>query len=194
MAVTYAPRNVDLNQLIQPVHVQLLDIAVIATALFVILTNDHISASTAGFILAFAGTVSSQANQLLVLIRDFELDAVSLERTSEFRHLEQEVYGQRLDLPEPVSTSEVYREWPRTGNVEIDGLSARYGPDLPEILHRVSFSIQSGQRVGIVGATGSGKSTLAKALFSFVDVTAGRILIDGLGEYSRPSSSLMTRY
>jgi ABC-type multidrug transport system fused ATPase/permease subunit len=162
-----------------------MDVVIIGTALSIILTTDGIGAASAGFILAFASTISGQAYLLLARIRNIELDAVSLERTSEYRHLEQEVSWQRLDLPESVSTSEVYREWPRTGSLEIDGLSARYGPEMPDILHQVSFSVQSGQRVGIVGATGSGKSTLAKALFSFVDVTAGRILIDGLGECSR---------
>jgi ABC-type bacteriocin/lantibiotic exporter with double-glycine peptidase domain len=64
----------------------------------------------------------------------------------------------------------------------VTGLAARYAPGTPEILHDVSFSCQSGERVGIVGASGGGKSTLAKALFSFVDVTAGKIEIDEKGK------------
>jgi ATP-binding cassette, subfamily B, bacterial len=39
--------------------------------------------------------------------------------------------------------------------------------------------IEPGQRVGLVGASGSGKTTLSKLLLRFVDVQAGRILIDG---------------
>jgi ATP-binding cassette subfamily B protein len=42
----------------------------------------------------------------------------------------------------------------------------------------VSFSIESGQKVAIVGQSGSGKSTLAKLLFRFYDVDSGEILID----------------
>jgi ABC-type bacteriocin/lantibiotic exporter with double-glycine peptidase domain len=65
----------------------------------------------------------------------------------------------------------------------VSGLGARYAPDMPEILHGVSFNCQGGERVGIVGATGGGKSTLAKAFFSFVDITTGSIEIDGKGEF-----------
>jgi ATP-binding cassette subfamily B protein len=43
----------------------------------------------------------------------------------------------------------------------------------------VSFSIEAGQKVAIVGQSGAGKSTLAKLLFRFYDVDSGKILIDG---------------
>jgi ATP-binding cassette subfamily B protein len=47
------------------------------------------------------------------------------------------------------------------------------------VLHEVSFSVEPGQRVAILGATGSGKSTLLALLCRFYDPTAGRILLDG---------------
>ncbi|VVM21060.1 Lipid A export ATP-binding/permease protein MsbA [uncultured Gammaproteobacteria bacterium] len=48
-----------------------------------------------------------------------------------------------------------------------------------EVLKKVSFSIEAGQKVAIVGQSGAGKSTLAKLLFRFYDVDSGKILIDG---------------
>jgi ATP-binding cassette subfamily B protein len=47
------------------------------------------------------------------------------------------------------------------------------------VLKEVDFSIESGQKVAIVGQSGSGKSTLAKLLFRFYDVDSGAIVIDG---------------
>lgn len=48
------------------------------------------------------------------------------------------------------------------------------------VLDDVSFSVEPGQRVALLGATGSGKSTLVSLLSRFYDVTGGRILIDGV--------------
>lgn len=46
-------------------------------------------------------------------------------------------------------------------------------------LDRVSFCIEEGESVGLIGASGSGKSTVANAVCRFIDVTSGRILLRG---------------
>jgi ATP-binding cassette subfamily B multidrug efflux pump len=48
------------------------------------------------------------------------------------------------------------------------------------VLRDISFVVEPGQRVGIVGATGSGKTTLINLLLRFYDVQQGRITIDGV--------------
>jgi ABC-type multidrug transport system fused ATPase/permease subunit len=53
-----------------------------------------------------------------------------------------------------------------------------YTPDAT-VLQDVTFSVATGQFVGVVGATGSGKSTIVSLIPRFYDPTAGRILIDG---------------
>ncbi|WP_016955380.1 ABCB family ABC transporter ATP-binding protein/permease [Catenovulum agarivorans] len=47
------------------------------------------------------------------------------------------------------------------------------------ILQHVSFEVEAGHKVAVVGHSGSGKSTLVKLLYRFYDVTGGQILIDG---------------
>ena len=54
------------------------------------------------------------------------------------------------------------------------------GPKNDEVLDDVSFAVEPGQAVALLGATGSGKSTLVNLIPRFYDVTAGRILIDGV--------------
>ncbi|KAE8965888.1 hypothetical protein PF011_g28129 [Phytophthora fragariae] len=57
----------------------------------------------------------------------------------------------------------------------------RYRDDLPLVLKGVSFSVASGEKVGICGRTGSGKSSLMSVLFRVVEIpTTGRVLIDGV--------------
>ncbi len=64
------------------------------------------------------------------------------------------------------------------GAVTFENVSFAYDPRR-HVLHRVSFSVQPGKTLAIVGATGSGKSTIARLLFRFYDVTGGAVLIDG---------------
>ena len=65
------------------------------------------------------------------------------------------------------------------GSIIFDHVSFEYRPGEP-VLHELSFKVAAGQKVAIVGPTGSGKSTIIKLLNRFYDVTAGRILVDGV--------------
>src|SRR6201992_4234185 len=65
------------------------------------------------------------------------------------------------------------------GAISFDRVSFGYDKDDP-VLHEVSFKIEPGQVVGIVGPTGSGKSTVLSLLPRFYDPALGRVLIDGV--------------
>lgn len=64
------------------------------------------------------------------------------------------------------------------GNVVFDNVEFSYIPDTP-ILKKVSFAIQPGQTLAIVGSTGSGKSTIINLLSRFYEIDGGSIRIDG---------------
>ncbi|MFM7158908.1 MAG: ABC transporter ATP-binding protein, partial [Planctomycetaceae bacterium] len=64
------------------------------------------------------------------------------------------------------------------GAVEFDAVSFHYQPDAA-VLAELSFRVQPGQRVALLGQTGAGKTTLLALIPRFYDPTAGRILIDG---------------
>jgi ABC-type transport system involved in Fe-S cluster assembly fused permease/ATPase subunit len=59
-------------------------------------------------------------------------------------------------------------------------LQARYRKGLPPVLKGISFTIPSGSTCGVVGRTGSGKSSLLLVLFDLIEITGGRVLLDGL--------------
>ena len=64
------------------------------------------------------------------------------------------------------------------GRIAFEHVTFAYVPGEP-VLRDVSFVVEPGQRVGIVGATGSGKTTIVNLLLRFYDVQDGRITIDG---------------
>jgi subfamily B ATP-binding cassette protein MsbA len=68
---------------------------------------------------------------------------------------------------------------PVRGAVRFEGVTFRYAPDLPIVLHEVTIDVAPGEVVALVGSSGAGKTTIASLLPRFWDVTGGRILVDG---------------
>ncbi len=77
----------------------------------------------------------------------------------------------------------------KQAGLEFNDVHFSYLPERP-ILKGVSFSVQPGQKVAVVGPSGSGKSTLSRLLFRFYDVDSGSIKVDGVDVRDCTQSSL----
>lgn len=106
-------------------------------------------------------TMSNFYNQLLIAM-------ASAERVFEILDTKPEVTDKPGAVPMP----------PIKGHVEFDHVYFHYEPDKP-VLKDVSFVVQPGENIALVGPTGAGKSTIINLIARFYDVTAGRVLIDG---------------
>ncbi|KAF9447374.1 P-loop containing nucleoside triphosphate hydrolase protein [Macrolepiota fuliginosa MF-IS2] len=108
---------------------------------------------------------------------ELELNLNSVERVVEYLDLPQEP-------PIIIESNRAPAYWPSNTNNEslivVENLSIRYAPELPSVLHNISFRLKAGERVGLLGRTGSGKSTLAMSILRFVDPASGKIIIDGI--------------
>ena len=71
------------------------------------------------------------------------------------------------------------RAFAARGQVVFEGVSFMYPAQTAPVLSDVSFCVQPGEMLAIVGASGAGKSTLSRLLLRFYDPIAGRILVDG---------------
>ena len=66
------------------------------------------------------------------------------------------------------------------GGIEFKNVSFSYEKGGNNVLNELSFAIQPGERVGIIGSTGSGKSSLIQLIPRLYDVSGGQVLIDGV--------------
>ena len=64
--------------------------------------------------------------------------------------------------------------------IEFRGVSSRYPKAESNVLNDISFKVEAGETVGIIGTTGSGKSTIVDLIPRFFDVTEGQILVSGI--------------
>jgi ATP-binding cassette subfamily C protein len=67
-----------------------------------------------------------------------------------------------------------------TGKIECSNLTFSYGEDLPNVIRDLSFTVNPGEYIGIVGGSGCGKSTLLRLLMGFETPTEGTVYYDGI--------------
>lgn len=148
---------------------------IFAAGSFILLRIDSIDAGLAGISFTYAISFTEAANWLVREFSDLDMNMNSIDRLLEYMNVEQEKFeatGDKAVVP-PL-------QWPDKGKIEVNGLSLKYAPELPHVIKNVSFTVESKNKVGIVGRTGAGKSTIITALFRFLEADSGYIKMDGI--------------
>ena len=85
-----------------------------------------------------------------------------------------------IDEPEDVADQTAAQPLPRgPGHVVFEGVDFAYEPGRP-VLYAIDLELAAGSTVALIGRSGSGKTTLASLVPRFYDVSAGRVLVDGV--------------
>jgi subfamily B ATP-binding cassette protein HlyB/CyaB len=126
-----------------------------------------------GQLIAFnmlTGQVTGPLLRLVNLWQEFQQIGISIQRLGDVLNTRPEpsYNPARMTLPKIA------------GQIVFDDVIFRYRPDGAEILRQVSFGIQPGQIIGIVGRSGSGKSTITKLIQRLYVPESGRVLVDGV--------------
>ncbi|KAJ7675323.1 P-loop containing nucleoside triphosphate hydrolase protein [Mycena rosella] len=160
-------------------------VVVFATTIFALWMG--VTNGAAAIVIVQAGIFAEASRQLVRVAAQLELDFNSVERVVEYLDVAQEA-------PAIIEKSRPPAYWPSdTGNLVVENLAVRYGPDLPSVLRNLSFAIKPSEKIGVVGRTGSGKSTLALSLLRMVEPVGGRIIVDGIDISTIGLEDLRTR-
>ena len=112
---------------------------------------------------------------------------VSIERIEEVLNVTSEIKDKE-ELKDNSYYENILKQNPIS--LTFDNVCFRYKGAEKQILKNISFSVKTGERFAIVGATGSGKSTIAKVLLRLNDIESGRILINGVDALDLPLNCL----
>lgn len=128
---------------------------------------------TVGGLIAFnmlSGRINGPILKLSSVWQDFTQMKVSIKRL-----------GDIMDAPpEPAFSANRSTPPDVQGKVSFEHVSFRYSPKAPEVLSDLSFEIQPGEVIGVVGVSGAGKTTLMRLIQRLYTPESGRILIDGV--------------
>ncbi|MDQ4039256.1 MAG: ABC transporter ATP-binding protein/permease [Actinomycetota bacterium] len=127
--------------------------------------------------LAYLGSLYKPVKSLSKLSQVVSKGAAAAERILEV-----------LDAPIDIHDHPGARAVPLRGRIEFRDVCFSYGRE--PVLQNLSFSIEAGQNVALVGPTGAGKSTIASLIPRLVDVDSGAVLVDGLDVRSHALMSL----
>ncbi|KZV74002.1 hypothetical protein PENSPDRAFT_244681 [Peniophora sp. CONT] len=137
-------------------------------------TRTSISPAETGVAISYILSVQQAFSWTVRQLAEVENDMNSVERIVYYaREVEQEAMH---EIPE----AKPVKPWPSKGQIEMKGLVLRYRPELPPVLKGLSMTIRGGEQVGIVGRTGAGKSSIMTTLYRIVELSEGKIEIDGV--------------
>ncbi|XP_019498348.1 PREDICTED: multidrug resistance-associated protein 7 isoform X2 [Hipposideros armiger] len=157
------------------IRLQLMGAAVVSAIAGIALVQHQQGLADPGLVglsLSYALSLTGLLSGLVSSFTQTEAMLVSVERLEEYScDLPQEPQGQ---------LSQLGTGWLTQGSVEFQDVVLVYRPGLPNALDGVTFRVQPGEKLGIVGRTGSGKSSLLLVLFRLLEPSSGRVLLDGL--------------
>ncbi|TMW69000.1 hypothetical protein Poli38472_001156 [Pythium oligandrum] len=157
-------------------RMQLLGSALVfIVAASLVLLREHLSAAIVGLAFSYVLKISQSVQAVVTTWSIVETTMVSPERLQQYVDVEQEAAYKIPSMDPPCSS-----EWPTKGAITVDKLSFRYKTSDRVVLKDLSFAINGGEKIGIVGRTGAGKSSLTMALFRINELAGGSITIDGV--------------
>ncbi|HEX7974660.1 MAG TPA: ABC transporter ATP-binding protein, partial [Anaerolineales bacterium] len=149
--------------------------------------NGQASLGTAYLVVSYVGMLSEPLQRIRAQLQDFQQASASIQRIQELFALQPRIRDEALaDRKETGSPSQLVTQ--PAPLVEFRAVSFRYDDDSlnngngsgpRDALSGVSFTLQPGRVLGVLGRTGSGKTTLTRLLFRLYDPIQGQVCLGG---------------
>ncbi|RLU19415.1 hypothetical protein DMN91_007972 [Ooceraea biroi] len=160
--------------------------AIIAVLLSAELYPNRVTPALVGLAINYTLLVPIYLNWVVKFTAEIEMYMGSVARISAYRNTQPENYCEETGL-------RVTDTWPNKGEIIFEDVSLRYDADRNPVITDLSLKIPAGQKLGICGRTGGGKSSSVMALFQLIEISQGRVLLDGIDIRQVPLRILRSR-
>lgn len=148
------------------------NLLVFTTGVLVVTSRFNVSPSIAGLVLSY---ILSIVMMIQFTVRQLAEVENAMNATERLHY-----YGTQLGEEAPLHLKDVGKSWPEKGEIVFDQVQMRYREGLPLVLQGFDMKVDGGERIGVVGRTGAGKSSIMATLFRLVELSGGKISIDGV--------------
>lgn len=137
------------------------------------LINTTTNLPQVGVLIAF----NNYSMQILFGLMMFAMMMIFISRAAVSAKRISEIFDEKVDL---TSKIDAIKDIELNGTIEFNNVSFGYGNDGARVLNNISFKVNSGETIGIIGSTGSGKSSLIHLIPRLYDVCEGEVYVNGI--------------
>ncbi|CDW74186.1 multidrug resistance-associated protein 4 [Stylonychia lemnae] len=145
----------------------------LTVAWLAVLLKEQVNSSLLSVLMVFVMDIAAYILVAILFYSEFLYCMPSVERMLQLTEIKQE---DALVLPSDKNLG----QWPSQGQIKYNSVTMKYREELEPAVNEVSFEIEPGMKVGVVGRTGAGKSSILQTLFRLNDLHEGSIEIDGV--------------
>lgn len=142
-------------------------LVVVVGAIFII--KGKLNASDLIVFLLYVTSLLNSIKKIVQFAEQFQRGMTGIERFTEIMETDPDITNQ----PKAKELSDV------KGNIKFDNVSFRYSENTDYVLKNLSFEVEKGKNIALVGPSGGGKTTICSLIPRFYEITEGNISIDG---------------
>ena len=136
-----------------------------------------------GLLLNYLFSFKEEMKNFQLSISELQGVMISFERANEYNYISSEKYStnhKKSENKDEIENKVGQKIKFTNGKIQFDNYSLKYKPDGKLVLNNINLTINSGEKIGVMGKTGCGKTTLIYAITRMIESSTGKILINDI--------------